>query len=44
VTLMYDELYNQILVVDMGLRGLVPIQIDEGFPETLATGSAVRYQ
>ncbi len=44
VTLVYDALYNRILVVDMGLRGLVPIEIDEAFPDTLATGSAVRYQ
>jgi len=44
VSVMYDDLYNRILVVDMGLRGLVSIPIENEFPDTLSTGSVVRYQ
>lgn len=44
VTLMFNDLYDQLLVVDMGLRGLVPIELENTFPDTLATGAAMRYQ
>ena len=44
VTMVYNELYNQILVVDMGLRGLVPITLEGGFPDGTTRGIVEHYQ
>ncbi|MBN1652646.1 MAG: hypothetical protein JXA30_02600 [Deltaproteobacteria bacterium] len=45
VTMLYESYYNIIFVVDMGLRGLVPIQLtDWEFPDTLSALSGNRYQ